>query len=467
MSFYYVRSTTGNDINSGNTWAQAKQSISSALTSALPGDTIYVSQAHNYMTTSALTYPNSKGLPTDPVIVVCVNDSAQPPTQLATTAIENSMTAGNRIQFGNSNSVYWYGITFKTAGHMTFPGFGENNVFDKCVFQITGAYNFDFTPNVSYGVVSPFYYYDIQFLNCEFNSNTASTSFYFYNLFTWTSSNQGAINWPIHINLTFQGCTITGTMLTNLFNFGSSNIGVDILLDSCDLSLLGSGSFLLANMTNASPLSKICVKNSKLNSGLGLVNSSYIPYPHFFDIIFENCDYSGTHTRNEIYKFQGSTSTTTQIYKIGGASTGATGFSYVMSGNGYTSFIFPLDSQLIMTYCSTVGIQRTAIIEFAHDNPSPLGASDIWIELEYLSSVSFPTTTTISTRPNTYPFFINNAISPPLDLDAVWVTTGFSTLMRQKFQIQFINQIAGLVSIKVYLARQNYTVYIDPTITLS
>ena len=47
MSNIYVKSTTGNNVNNGSSWALAKLNLSSGLAISSPGDNIYVSQSHN------------------------------------------------------------------------------------------------------------------------------------------------------------------------------------------------------------------------------------------------------------------------------------------------------------------------------------------------------------------------------------------------------------------------------------
>jgi hypothetical protein len=474
MSVYYVRSTTGSDANSGASWALAKGTISGALNIAAPGDTIYVSQAHNYIVTNAdinySSWSTVRGTLNDQIAIICVNDSEQPPTQLATTAIENCMTASYCLYF-QPQYIYWYGINFKASNHIRNV-IRTPAIFDTCSFQITGSYNWDFYQGpFNMGIV-----YTAQlmptYINCAFSTTSANTTFSCFNNYLYNndgrSGNQGAISWEQQIKVLFKGCTWSGSAPSSFINIGSGNMYIDFTFDGCDLSILGTGSYLFANnCSNLIPGSKVCIRNSKVSPYLGLINGGYITNPQQPDVFIENCDSVGTNTRNEIYRYQGLTRVSTSVARIGGASTGTTGFSYVLAGNGFTNFILPLESHPIMTWCGTVGIQRIATVEFAHDNASPLTSADIWAELEYQGSSSAPLPTFSSTKLVTYPSFNTSAAAPLLDSSAQWASGSFTNPTYQKFQIPFTPQMAGLISIKVYLARPNYTVYIDPTITLT
>ncbi len=54
MAVIYLRSTDGNDLDDGLTWATARATLANALTAAGAGGTVYVSQNHAETQASAM-----------------------------------------------------------------------------------------------------------------------------------------------------------------------------------------------------------------------------------------------------------------------------------------------------------------------------------------------------------------------------------------------------------------------------
>jgi hypothetical protein len=263
----------------------------------------------------------------------------------------------------------------------------------------------------------------------------------------------------------FKGCSFSGVIFNCIFNATSSNTFVNILVDGCDLSSLGTSSSLINNVTNFQPGSKFYFKNCKLNATANITNV-IVTYPQTPDIYIDNCDSSGTNTRNEIYKYYGKVRSSTSVYRTGGASTGTLGYSYILETNSFVSFTTPMETPAISMWCKNVGVQKTASVAFVHDNDSPLGSTDIWAELQYSDSSTSPITSFLSTKVDTYPLFSNSSEAPPIDSNVVWTTAGLTNPTYQKFTFTFTPEMAGLKVIKVYLAKTNYVVYIDPMIIL-
>jgi hypothetical protein len=453
MAIYYVRSTDGSDSDNGSTWALAKATITGALNIATSGDIIYVSQAHSYTNaSSAITYPTPKGTITAPIQVICVNDSAMPPTQLSNTAIEHATTT-NGINFQNSSYIYWYGITFKSYGSITLPMYCFQ-VFDTCGLQLTNTsgnyYWYAVNANNNYN-------YHINFINTNFISGSATFSFQI--------GNTGSGPYSLSHTYLFKGCTVTGTAPSNFFNFSSAGMYVTISTIGCDFSLLGASSYLFYNHSNCMLGSKFHLQNCKLNSAMTLYNNviTSIKLP---EIILENCDSDATNYHNEWHMYQGTIKHTIQVMKTGGASSGLVGFSWELATNARASSSYPLESPWLHMWCGTTGTQRTVAVSFVHDSQSSLGSGDFWAEFEYRNSTNTSKTTILSTIPAAYPL-MRNTMTYDVETDAAWLTTGMTYPKCQRVQFQFIPPITGLVFMKFYLAKSNYTVYIDPVITLT
>jgi len=289
---------------------------------------------------------------------------------------------------------------------------------------------------------------------------------YFYNANTpWTPTDKGAIPWLNHSNLIFQGCSWTGISPLNLFNIASANTYINASFKGCDLSILDASSNFINNTVNLTPGSKFSIRNCKTSASASLYPTSLLNYQQP-DIMIDNSDSAGTLTHYEWHRYQGIIKMNTDIVRVGGASNGLTGFTYQMIGGPNVSFLQPLDSPAIMVWCSSAGIERTAIIEFVHDNSQQIGASDIWMDLEYPGSDVSTISSFISTKVSAYPILISGSAAPPLNSQSIWLSTRLSNPSYQKLQVKFTPKIAGLVTAKVYLSRENYTVYVDPMITL-
>jgi hypothetical protein len=458
MSFYYVRSTTGSDSNNGASWATAKQTITGALNAATSGDTVYVSQAHNYYVAANIAYPSSKGTASAPILVVCVNDAQEPPTQLATTAIENNTATASTLGFPIGSHYHWYGITFKSAGHLYLPRTCPQR-FENCTLQLTGTTSgvWHLNTGQSYG------YANTQFVNTTFTAAFAGSYFYIYNGYGW-----GSNGWPHSFNFSFKGCTFTGTPLTYLFKwepYSAYYLPSNIILDGCDLSNQGTGCNIFGPFTYSAPGTMLILRNCKLNANVNLMAGPVLR-PQHATLLLENCDHSGTNSRYEWYGYQGHTKVNTTVARTGGASDGSKVFSYVMNSNLNANILFPLASPSISTWCNTAGAPRTATIAFAHDSASMLGSNDIWAEITYVGTSTAPLGSTVSSKIATYPLIAGNPTTPPADTNAAWIGN-LTTPNYQKFQLQFTPMMQGQITVKVYLARPNYTVYVDPMITLT
>ena len=385
MAVYYVRSTTGNDSNTGISWAYAKQTIENALTTANQGDTIYVSQAHNYYTSSGIAIPSGRGKPNMPISVICVNDLTPTPTQLATTAIVNNVSNSNDLVFQSGSYIYWYGINFQSMRHIYFP-YNCFQIFDNCSFRLSnstiGLWHMD-PGSTNYGT------YNLQFIRSTFSSAYVGSSFYFYSSHTGTAS-------PISYVMLFRECILAGVALSNFMTWNSPFLHIQAIFEECDLSLLGASSNLLGNFTINTPnTSKIYVRNCKLNADLKLFPTAQmnISSP---DVFIENSDASGTNTRNEWYRYQGYTKIDTTNIKTEGATNGVTPFSWYMKSNNNTVSIFPLESPPLMAWCGTLGSQVTATVSILHE-PSAYNSymtftgTGSYFDLQALSDWTFGT----------------------------------------------------------------------------
>jgi hypothetical protein len=455
---YYVRSTTGSDSNNGSSWALAKQTITGALNVASAGEIIYVSQAHNYTTTSAISYP-AKGTANAPVSIICVNDSSFPPTQKATTAVETttfSTAGGIGITFPTAYN-YWYGITFRTSRHMNLP---KNcvSVFDSCTLSLTETAATDYVWNLD--IASNQGSIHLQFINTAFSAASANAFLSIFNSYDYGGYNDV---WTCNVTMDFKKCVLAGVPIYSFFRIGTSNLYVNLAADGCDFSNIGATGWLIANNGSLANGSRFHFKNCKLSSLENFDDAiTSIAAP---DIVLENC-YTNTVTAlSERHQYQGQMKTSTTVYRASGAKS-TVNFSWCLRSNSRSTIHLPLQSINMTVWCTYVDVQCMATVEFVHDSIGNLGSADFWAELEYQSSGSSPIAGFVESKGGTY-LLTTNAVSYAIDSQVVWTAPGFSNPKQQKFELLFTPQMQGLVRIKMYLARPNYTVYVDPKITIT
>ena len=136
MAVYYVKSgATG--LANGATWTDAYTTLGACVSGAglVDGDIVYVSHQHaETPTTTSLDFPVTVG---DLIKVICVNDAAEPPTTIASTA---TVTTSGAINYDITGNVYMYGIAFSGYRFLLY-GFSSSDkgygVFENCSFDVT------------------------------------------------------------------------------------------------------------------------------------------------------------------------------------------------------------------------------------------------------------------------------------------------------------------------------------------
>jgi len=253
---WYVRSTDGDNASDGLSWANAKATLAGAFTAASAGDIIYVSQAHAETQASAMTL-TSPGTAAAPCKVLCVNDSAEPPTDLATTATI-STTGANSLTLSNGYS-YVYGIEFvagSTTANLLMNAIASNGWFlEACRLSLGGVT----TGNrivLGHSLGSGASYTKYIYLK--------NTTFSFAHAAQSISLQQGNIIWCDTPS------AISATVPTTLFLTGAYQAILKIT--GVDLSALGSGKNIV-NVTGTSP-ALLNISNCKLGASVAVITGA-------------------------------------------------------------------------------------------------------------------------------------------------------------------------------------------------
>jgi len=442
MANIYVRSTDGNNSDSGATWALAKADVTGAAAIDSAGDTVWVSQSHSESTAAAIA-PNLAGSISTPSRLLCGNDAAEPPTSLATGAVI-ATTTGN-VGFTLFNYVYVYGISFQA-------GVGDSG-----------------TRSISFGSTAR-----QKFERCEFRLETSGASS------TMTLSTVGRLDW---INCDIRFGASGQKIVTNTAEFSWSGGSVlsggtspsalivpfaggglsKVLVEGVDLSNLGSSTDLVSIGVSTRPVS-ITFRNCKLPASWSgsLVTGTLIP-GHYAEMW--NCDNADTNYRLWAQGYNGDTKSETTLVKTGGASDGTTPLSWKMTSGSNTSYpLMSLSSPEIQSeFNTTVGSSVTVTVDVLHDSATNLKDNEVWLEVQYLGTSGYPLA-----------LFASDAMADVLATaadqttsSATWTTTGMSNPNTQKLSVTFTPQEEGVFTCTVKLAKASYSVYVDPVAQLS
>lgn len=439
--FYVWDGATGTA--DGSTWDNAFTTLGAGITGMSAGDTLYVASDHNE-TLSASTEYSLPALTTASSSIISKNRTsgvAEPGAKLTSNGnfyISFTMASADRWMYIN-------GLHFVVGN----TGIGSSKYF-ACNSR-------------SYSTA--------MYENCTFESGGTSANFNFIRLFR-TSSNPFVI---------MKGCVFIPNEATQYI--GTSNIGPQrLLVINCSV-----------NTSKATPVSLFNVSANDLYEVRGcdfsnLGSGDLVRFPSrsvFGGQIFINnkvTDVIGSSDRLSVVSGYNSSNTTsthqyeaygdvtrsvsTAVYRDGGAeSAGLVPLSWSLDsnvGSNHLSYYFPQSTPEITFWNESVGSSITATIEIVTDDNITLKNDEIWVEVEYYGSA---TGTNSSFIDNKMVLLGTPANQPSSSVD--WTTTGMTNPIKQKLSVTFTPQLKGIISARVYLARNSTLVYVDPKIVIT
>jgi len=446
VSEYYLRSAGGSDSNTGaGDFSNAKATLFGGIGLCVPGDTLFVSQAHNETgaTTKTIT---SAGTPDNPVRILAVNDANLPPTELSTAARVATGSAGNIALQG---SVAMYGMTFSsgTGSNVASVLMGTNSATDvvqshqNCTFYV-GSTN-------AAAVI-------------QLGSSTNTTSS--RSRFNWKDCNARLGNVAGRIDV-FQdflwrgGALQAGPALSYLMRVGVFGRTCRVEVDGVDFSEMAATTDLVSG-----PLSngKISFRNCLMPAGWtgqpvqGLIDPS-------LRVSLYNCDVANasypelTSYPVWVMTFAGSIRSDTGVLKAAGASDGVAASSLRMVTNAnavwYSS---PLETDEFFIWNDKVGSAVTLSLDVVSDG-ALLTNADAWLEVQYLGSANQSLGRFTSGRAG----LLEQATAHPASA-ATWSGTGaMVTPRKQRLSVTFTAQEVGPVLCRVMLGKPNTTIYVD------
>lgn len=441
MANHYVRSTDGNDADDGSTWALAKAKLTGASLIESAGDTINVSSASSDTTSSGITMTFA-GTNANPVKILSVNDSAEPPTTLAAGGTV-STTGASSITI--NGSIYVHGMTFNCgtgANNLSMSlnaTAGSVSLYESCNFNMvaTGA-------SCSISTVSGFSNGRTDLKNCNVKFGNSGQRI---------NVNRGIMTWE------GGGIASGGTSPATLFSNGGTNGRSEVYCSGLDLSNASSS----INIFTAGSGGTYMIRNSKLpDSWSGSLCSGTFTAGERAEMW--NCDSGDTNYRMWVEDIAGSAKSETTLVKTGGASDGDTAHSWKMASS--SSCIYPgtlLRSPEVSAWNSTTGSSITVTVDILHDSATNLKDNEIWLDVQYLSTSGRP----LSARITDAKADVLATAADQTTSSATWTTTGMSNPNKQKLSVTFTPQEKGYIQARVCMGKASYTVYVDPELQVS
>lgn len=432
---WYVRSTDGDNASDGLSWANAKATLAGAASAASAGDTIYVSQAHAETQASAMTVL-LPGTEASPNIVLCVDDGAEPPTALATTATISTTGNSNLLLRGYG---YFYGLQFQcgssTNGPLIYCVTSTTAVqrYESCKFYIVGTGT---GGRIVLGNVATAFVF---FENCTFQFSNTSQAFYSMA----TAHIRGGAT---------AGSAITVLMYNSSSGHNTTFSGVDLSSCASSLDICSAGEYRRL----------VILRDCKLPASWnGVVQAT--PWSHNH-VALHNCDSGDTQYRLARNNAFGALTTETTLVRTGGASDGTTPISWKVvttaNADDLTGIFY---SDEIHAWNDSTGSSKTVTVEILHDSATNLTDAEVWLEVMSLNTSGYPLGTWTSDRKADY----LASAADQTDSSETWTTTGMSNPNTQKLSVSFTPQEKGVIVARVCVAKASKTLYVDPVLTVS
>lgn len=400
--------------------------------------TIYISSGHAATQATAITLAGGQGTAAKPNKYLCVSNATAPPTSVTTGASETCSGAADLIISGFG---YYSGISFLAGSAANVSSFelGGSSafylVFENCTFKLNNTNSSSALGINASGILNA----------CGLSLNTCTIIF-------------GSVSQSIKpfatVNTFITGGSIalTGSSPSSCFLFSNSSGGGTTTIRDCDLSGLGGP---IVTMTGDST-ALVIIENCKLSANAPANGASSSPGAIALKV--HNSDNGSKNYRFFEQTYMGSSQQETTTINTAGASDGTQGISFKAISTANSSFSQPFQLPEITQWQNTTGSSHTATVEIAGANTLTNG--DIWMELEYPGSASFPIGSTVSSR-------VADAITAVSNVTTSAASWGGSPAHTQKLQVIFTPQMKGPIKARIYVAKASTTVFIDPLITVT
>ncbi len=450
MTTRFVSAVDGSDLDDGLSWANAKATVAGALADALDGDIIKVDSAGTYTANAGINW----SFPTGSIAVISVDR-----------ANSDAWTAGAKEKVGaasglcsmsgaNGSNIFSYGMEMH-------GGTNNSGACDVQLFSTTGA-------NIR-----------LECLSCNFQINSVNTSAQI--VFGTGPLAQSA---QTSIDILLRDCT---------FTCGASRAGTLMSIGEVDVEIINP-TIVLSGATKPDTLIEVGAQSHKLNfivrdgdlSGFNAAGCALVDVTNFADgkMLFKNLKLGSNATlktgtwpngngaitaRNvsgsdeisvfEFHNGMGDLVETTSVYATSGAEFAGAGIGWQITTSADCSEANPFVIPALFKWNETTTAQ-TATVEIANNSATALTDRDIWLNLSYPDSASFPSYSNDSDR-NANPF-TGTAADQTTSANG-WTGLGGANT-QQKLTVSFTAAEKGLLEGRVYVGKASQTLFLDPNL---
>jgi len=457
MATYYVSSVAG-DGGDGTTWANAKLSVAAGLALATAtGDIVYVDSAHSF-TGGAAAVNWDVATANIAVSVISVDRNG------STTTGHNGWLAGATEAVGSGD--YGFGILTATSGTMYVSGCnlvqtagsGSVKKINLCTISGNGTLHMENCTMTNNGT-SAIADYTIGAVVASNRTTVIKLVGCTLNLKNTSASGQAAMRFSGG-KLEMYGCSI-GYSNSNkplLLLAGASTGAGDILIADCDLSGYNTpgGAYI-----DIGSNTEIVLRNVKISSVPALTTGTATAQ---FGMTLINVDSADTKTGFRYYNRFGTITQNTSIYKTtSGATFDGVGISWQVVTSSLCGEATPFVCPWLAQY-STATTSTTVGLRVVHDSATAMHNRNLWTEVEYVSSSTFPQGTLVSTR-NAQPFD-GSTTDRTADSDSWEGTGGFPDPNKQKVEVTFTPGEGSLIRGRLIVGTASKTLYLNPALVI-
>lgn len=411
------------------------------------GDTLYIASNHDYQSATLITLRYNDTQSAEGRALVVNPAGSVPPVAADIT------TGGKESTTGNANitvdgCAYVYGHEYLTGSgqsgtaHLDIEGSSGwgDGVFDTCKFTLatTGiASRIRMSGNTDAGPGK------VTLLNPTFKFGATGQAIQLDNCV---------------LNVIGGSVDATGSAPTNLFKDNQTTPSI-VRFEGVDLSKLGSNTIIGANDNSDIFEFVNCKLGTNYVAFVGTSGSNY-GGP---EVTLNNCSSGALNYIDEKHNYVGDLTTDASIYRNGGSSDGVTPKSWKIVSGAKATWAHPFECIRRAIRNTTTAVPVTLTVEIENDGTT-LTDADVYLNVDYLGSASFP----ISTRASSKAATILTAGTNLTTSSATWTGTGGQgSPVKQKLSVTFTPQMVGPIYYTICIAKASQTLYVDPKATLS
>lgn len=409
------------------------------------GDRVFVASTHSETIAGTITVLAAAGTVNSPVTVISVDPAGSTPPVAADylpgATLATSTT--NTIWFGHGGGIVTYGVYYKAGSSSSSASIEfnpRNHNFESYFRVVDGLLEL-----VGTGAAG-----DIKF---GLNEGYASTQYIVLENTPVKFSNAGqtcrmggnTLEWRNTASAT------QGTVPTTLFTaIGWTSRGY---LDGLDLSAFSG------TLSNGIRGMQLDVVNCRTHASL---TPSATPSNRDDMVRMTNCGSGATNYKLYKRELAGVLTEEATIIRTGGASDGTTGFARKVVTTADARRYAPFKGVPMTQWVDSTGGSKTITVEMVNDGTT-LTNQEVWLEVEYLGSSSYPIASGASS-------FTATPLTTAANLSTsseTWTTTGLGSPVKQYTSLAVTPNMKGYFRITPCFGRASATIYYCPKPTVS